>query len=222
MLRVFSFSAIRSERCSAEASIGFQSFFLTVAVNRSVCSGSFESASLKRLSAASSDSTISRASSGHASMHFGSPSQRLHAIALPVSAWMVIPPCGQACTHQSQPLHFLSFMTSRLLTSLWVIARSGHALTHLASTHPRQVNAKLNTGAMRTTRIRERIGFQLPSPFSVVQAYSHIPQPMHLLGSTETNFLGKVLADMCNRTSIVLNYHCASLAFMHYPRKTNF
>ena len=195
-MRASSFSAILSERCSAEASSGFQSFFLTVAVNCSVCSGSFVRASLKRLSAASSDSTMSRASSGHAWMHFGSPSQRLHAMAFPVSAWMVIPPCGQACTHQSQPLHFLSSMISKLLTSDWLIARSGHAFTHLASTHPRHVNAKLNTGAMRTTRILERIGFQLPSPFSVVQAYSHIPQPMHLLGSTETNFLGNVLADI--------------------------
>ncbi len=191
-----SFSAMRSERCSAEAISGFQSFFLTVASSCSVCIGSFANASLKCLSAASSDSTMSSASSGQAWMHFGSPSQRLHAMALPVSALMAIPPWGQACTHQSQPLHFLSSMISRLFISDCVIARSGHAFTHLASWHPRQVNAKLNTGAMRTTRILLRMGFQLPSPFSVVQAYSHIPQPIHLLGSTETNFRGKVLADI--------------------------
>ena len=35
----------------------------------------------------------------------------------------------------------------------------------------------------------ERIGFQMVSPFSRVHAYSQIPQPVHLLGSTETNFL---------------------------------
>jgi hypothetical protein len=33
------------------------------------------------------------------------------------------------------------------------------------------------------------MGFQTFSPFSMVQAYSQIPQPVHLLGSTETNFL---------------------------------
>ena len=42
---------------------------------------------------------------------------------------------------------------------------------------------------MRTTRIRERIGFRLFSSFSSVQAYSQIPQPVHLFGLTETNFL---------------------------------
>jgi hypothetical protein len=76
------------------------------------------------------------------------------------------------------------------------MARSGHAFTHRASWHPRQVNAKLKTGAIRTTRILLRTGFQLfTSPFSEEQAYSQIPQPIHLLGSTATNFLGKVLAD---------------------------
>ena len=42
---------------------------------------------------------------------------------------------------------------------------------------------------MRTVRIRDRNGFETASPFSSVQAYSQIPQPVHLLGSTETNFL---------------------------------
>jgi hypothetical protein len=69
-----------------------------------------------------------------------------------------------------------------------VIARSGHALTHLASWHPRHVRAKLNTGAIRTTRILERIGFHVPTPCSIAHAYSQIPQPMHLPGSTEMNF----------------------------------
>jgi hypothetical protein len=67
------------------------------------------------------------------------------------------------------------------------------------------------------------MGFQTPSPFSTVQAYSHIPHPMHLLGSTATNFLGWVLADICGyQTFSVLKYHCASLAFNRYPRKTIF
>src|ERR1035437_797560 len=102
---------------------------------------------------------------------------------------MVIPPCSQACTHQSQPLHLFSSMISKPVASAWEIACSGHAFTHRASLHPRQVKAKLKTGAMRTTLILDRIGFQLLSPFSTVQAYSQIPQPMHLQGSTETNFL---------------------------------
>jgi len=74
-----------SERFSASARSGFQSLFLTVVINCSVCAGSFSSASVNRFSVASSESTISSASSGHASLHLGSPWQRSHAIALPVS-----------------------------------------------------------------------------------------------------------------------------------------
>jgi hypothetical protein len=59
----------------------------------------------------------------------------------------------------------------------------------LASSQNRQANAKLKRGFMRTKRIRERSGFQLASPFSWLHAYSQIPQPVHLAGSTETNFL---------------------------------
>ena len=180
---------IISERFSAPAKSGFQSLLLTVAVNFSVWAGRFARASLKRFSAASSESTISKASSGHDSTHFGSPSQRLHAMAFPVSECMVIPPCSHACTHQSQPLHLDSSVISKPVLSDCESARSGHAFTHRASWHPRQVNAKLKTGAMRTTRILEWIGFQMPSPFSTVHAYSQSPQPMHLPGSTETNFL---------------------------------
>jgi hypothetical protein len=43
-------------------------------------------------------------------------------------------------------------------------------------------------GIMRTVRMRERSGFETVSLFSSVQAYSHIPHPVHLLGSTEMNF----------------------------------
>ncbi len=197
---LFSFSRVCvtfSDLFSATASSGFQSLFLAKVDNCSHCIGSFISASLNRLSAASSDSTISKASSGHASLHLGSPSQRLHAMAFPESGLIVIPPCSQAWTHQSHPLHALSSIISKPVSSACVIARSGHALTHLASLHPRQERAKLKTGVMRTTRILERIGFQVASPFSMVQAYSQIPHPIHLLGSTEMNFLFcSVLADI--------------------------
>jgi hypothetical protein len=71
----------------------------------------------------------------------------------------------------------------------WDRAFSGHAVTHLASSQNLQARAKLKQGVMRTTRIRERIGLILFSSFSRAQAYSQIPQPVHLLGSTETNFL---------------------------------
>ena len=107
----------------------------------------------------------------------------------------MIPPCSQACTHQSQPLHFLSFMISMPVFSDWLKAFSGHAFTHLASLHALHVSAKFMSGVMRTTRILDLIGFQMVSPFSSVHAYSQIPQPVHLLGSTETNFLCWVLAD---------------------------
>ena len=101
----------------------------------------------------------------------------------------MIPPCGQACTHQSQPLHFFSLTIITPVSSHWDSAFSGHAVTHLGSSQNLQARAKLNMGVMRTTRIRERMGFRVFSSFSRAQAYSQIPQPVHLLGSTETNFL---------------------------------
>ena len=57
---------IFSERFSAVASKGFQSFFLMLRLTFGLF-WEFVSASLKRLSAASSDSTISSASSGQES-----------------------------------------------------------------------------------------------------------------------------------------------------------
>ena len=202
-----------SERFSAAASSGFQSLFLTVVVSSSVFAGSWSSASLKRFSAASSESTRSSASSGHASLHFGSPWQRSHAIALPVSPWIVIPPCSQACTHQSQPLHRFSSMIRSPVFSACERAFSGHAFTHLASSHARHVRAKLMSGVMRTTRILERIGFQMVSPFSSVQAYSQIPQPVHLLGSTDMNFLCGFLADIFSVTTFEVNYSLCIIGF---------
>jgi len=68
-------------------------------------------------------------------------------------------------------------------------AFSGQAFTHWASSQALQARAKLNNGVMRMTRILERMGFPRDSSFSVAHVYSQIPQPVHLLGSTETNFL---------------------------------
>jgi len=84
--------------------------------------------------------------------------------------------------------------------SACVIAFSGHAFTHLASLHARHARAKLRSGVMRITRILDLMGFQMASPFSSVQAYSQIPQPVHLPGSTNTNFLCSVLADCISVT----------------------
>jgi len=190
LLRASSFSATFVDRFSASAKIGFQSLLLTVLLMRSVSSGSFAMVSLILFSAASSVSTSSRASSGQNSTHCGCcPLQRSHAVAKPVSGWMVIPPCSQACTHQSQPLHFFSLTMRTPVFSDCVMAFSGQAVTHLASSQNRHAKAKLNSGFIRTKRIRDRRGFQLASPFSWLHAYSQIPQPVHLEGSTETNFL---------------------------------
>jgi hypothetical protein len=189
LLKASSFSLTLIDLSSASARRGFQSLFLTVFVRFSISAGSFSKASLKRVSASSSVHTSSKASSGQNSTHFASPPQRSQAAATPVSELIVIPPCGQACMHQSQPLHFFSFIIKMPVFSDWDSAFSGQAVTHLASSQDRQARAKLNIGVMRTTRIRERIGFRVFSSFSRVQAYSQIPQPVHLLGSTETNFL---------------------------------
>ena len=71
----------------------------------------------------------------------------------------------------------------------WRRASLGQAFTHGASSQNLQARAKLNSGVMRMTRILDFNGFPRDSPFSSAQAYSQIPQPVHLLGSTETNFL---------------------------------
>ena len=92
LLKASSFSLTRIDLSSASASSGFQSLFLTVLVKRSISAGSFPRASLNRVSASSSVHTSSKASSGQNSTHFGSPSQRSHASAMPVSELMVIPP----------------------------------------------------------------------------------------------------------------------------------
>ena len=189
LFRASSFSVTFIDLFSASAKRGFQSLFLTVVVKRSVSEVSFSKALLNLFSASSSVDISSRASSGQNSTHLGSPSQRSQAMALPVSEWIVIPPCSQAWTHQSQPLHCFSLTIMMPVFSHCDRAFSGQALTHLASSQKRHASAKLKSGVIRTTRIRERMGFQTASPFSSVQAYSQIPQPVHLLGSTETNFL---------------------------------
>jgi len=105
-----------------------------------------------------------------------------------------MPPCGQAWMHQSQPLHFFSLTIKMPVFSDCAKAFSGQAVTHSASSQKRQARAKLKRGVMRTTRILDLMGFQKASSFSRVQAYSQIPQPVHLFGSTETNFLDSNLA----------------------------
>ncbi len=85
LFKASSFSLTRIDLSSASASRGFQSLFLTMLVRRSVSAGSLSKASLKRFSASSSVHTRSKASSGQNSTHFGSPSQRSHATAMPVS-----------------------------------------------------------------------------------------------------------------------------------------
>jgi hypothetical protein len=174
---------------SASASKEFHSLFLAMFAKRSVSAGSFSKVALNFLSASSSLETSSKASSGQNSTHCGSPLQRSQATALPVSEWIMIPPCGQACTHQSQPLHCLSLTIIMPVFSACASAFSGQAFTHGASSQALQARAKLKNGVMRITRILEHMGFPRDSSFSVEQAYSQIPQPVHLLGSTETNFL---------------------------------
>ena len=187
LLRASSFSPTFMLRCSASARRGFQFLLLTVLVSSSHWAGIFSTALLNIFSASSSVATSSRASSGQNSTHWGSPLQRSHAVARPVSGWMAMPPYSQAWTHQSQPLHFLSLIMMMPVPSAWLSAFSGQAVTHLASSQLLHAKAKLKRGFMRTTRILESSG--LDSPFSWLQAYSQIPQPVHLDGSTETNFL---------------------------------
>ena len=92
LLKASSFSLTLIDLSSASASSGFQSLFLTVLVKLSHSAGSFSNASLKRFSASSSVHTSSKASSGQNSTHFGSPPQRSHISAMPVSELMAIPP----------------------------------------------------------------------------------------------------------------------------------
>jgi len=85
LFKASSFSLTLIDLSSASASKGFQSLFLTMLVKRSVAAGSFSRASLNLFSASSSVHTRSKASSGQNSTHFGSPSQRSQATAMPVS-----------------------------------------------------------------------------------------------------------------------------------------
>ncbi len=189
MFRASSFSFVFMARFSACSRRGLKSFFFTASVRRSVSAGSLSIASEKRFSVASSVVTMSSASSGQASLHLGSPPQKSQAMTTPVSGCSTIPPCGQAWMHQSQPLHCFSLTIRMPVFSAWISAFSGQALTHGASSQNLHARAKLNMGIMRMVRMRERSGFELVSFFSSVQAYSHMPHPVHLLGSTEMNFL---------------------------------
>jgi hypothetical protein len=55
--------------------------------------------------------------------------------------------------------------------------------------------AALSKGVKRRTRILDFNGFHF-SVFSKVQAYSHMPQPVHFAGSTETYLLELELEDV--------------------------
>jgi len=112
-----SFSAVFLALFSASFSMLVQSLLLTVFVSFSVSTGSFSIAAVHFFSVASSSETSSRASSGQNSIHLGSPSQRSQAMAMPVSASSVMPPCGHAWMHQSQPLHLRSSRISRPVPS---------------------------------------------------------------------------------------------------------
>jgi hypothetical protein len=127
----------------------------------------------------------------------------------------VIPPCGQAWTHQSQPLHCFSLMMSMPVSSDWLRAFSGQAFTHWASSQNLHVRAKLNRGVIRMTRILDARGFPWFSFFSSAQVYSQIPQPVHLLGLTVMNFLWMNLVGgiVVSNVFWVSKYFCARLSF---------
>jgi hypothetical protein len=76
---------------------------------------------------------------------------------------------------------------SKPVFSAWVMAFSVHAFAHGASLQNRQLIVVLSMDVRRITRILDFRGSQR-SFFSCVQAYSQMPQPVHLLGSTDTNF----------------------------------
>jgi hypothetical protein len=67
------------------------------------------------------------------------------------------------------------------------MAFSVQAFAHGASLQNRQLMVVLSMDVRRITRILDFRGSQLWF-FSCVHAYSQMPQPVHLLGSTETNF----------------------------------
>jgi hypothetical protein len=79
-------------------------------------------------------------------------------------------------------------------SSDWVRAFLGQALTQGAFSQNRQVKARLKAGVRRITLTLDLKGFQRGSFFSRTQTYSHRLQPVHLAGSTATNFLSTALA----------------------------
>jgi hypothetical protein len=77
----------------------------------------------------------------------------------------------------------------RPLSSDWVKAFLGQALTHGASLQNLQVIAMLKIGVKRITLILDLKGFQRGSFFSKTHTYSHRLQPVHFPGSAATNLL---------------------------------
>ena len=90
--------------------------------------------------------------------------------------------------HQPQASHLLSSTRMTPFSSDCRRASLRQALTHGASSQNLQAVATLTSGCRRTTLIRDLRGLKDPS-FSRAQAYSQTPQPVHLLGSAETNRL---------------------------------
>ena len=193
MLIFSSFSVVFLALFSASDIMLVHCLFFTASVIFSACDGIFSSAAFHFFSTVSSSETSSRASSGQDSMHLGSPSQRSQAMATRVSGSRMSPPYGQAWMHQSQPLHLRWSIVSRPVFSAWVMAFSVQAFAHGASLQNRQLIVVLSMDVRRITRILDFRGSQLWF-FSCVHAYSQMPQPVHLLGSTDTNFLESSLA----------------------------
>jgi len=184
-----SFSLVFKALFSASASRFDHSFFFTISVILSTSLGSSCNAVLHLFSNSVSSDISSRASSGQELTHFGSPPQRSQAMTVVLSGWWARAPCGQACMHQSQPLHLSSSTVRKPFSSDCFNAFSGHAVTQRASLQNLQAMAALRRGCMRTTRILDIRMFQVPSDFSNAQTYSQSPQPVQLLGSAAIYFL---------------------------------
>ena len=112
--------------------------------------------------------------------------------------------------HTSRTLYILlSSIISKPVSSAWESARSGHAFTHFASLQPRHDNAKLRTGAIRTTLILDRIGFQ--SVFALFYCASVFTDPASnafaRINGNEFSFCS-VLADIVTKPSRRLRYLC--------------
>jgi hypothetical protein len=131
------------------------------------------------------------ASSGHHFTHCGSLAslsvQLLHVKTTCFSGCMFMAPNWQALMHQPQPSQMLSFTRMMPVLDSCVSAFLGQAATHAGSSQCLQVTERLIRGPMRMARMRLLLGLNVFS-LTMLQAYSHMRQPMHLSGSAVTNF----------------------------------